>query len=87
MQGQEIGKLKSRSHPLSVDHQICLKFLNFRITEYDVKQRLARARYQGLRFYSFNCRSPYEHLSTQHLQLEVLEAEVDLFLQHMAYKT
>ena len=38
--------------------------LKARIDEYDVKQKEARAKYQQMRFYSYNCKSPYEHLST-----------------------
>ena len=59
------------------------------MAEYDVKQKLARAEYQAMRllkihifilhihrFYSYNCNSPYEHLSAANTMIEKLEVQV-----------
>ena len=67
-----------------------LTFVLFRMADCDVKQKEARAEYQGmrcvqnggpktlfpLRFYSYNCNCPYEHLSEANLMIEKLEVEV-----------
>ena len=50
--------------------------LKARIEEYDMKQKEARAKYQQMRFYSYNCKSPYEHLSSANAEIEVLEVHV-----------
>ena len=58
LQGQEVGKLKSK------------------IEHFMVLQEEFRKKYLQLRFFSYNSKNPYELLSSQHLEIEVLELEV-----------
>ena len=71
LQGMEIGKLKTR------------------IDDYDKFQKASREKYLGMRyifplrqlistkrFYFFNCKSPYEHLSEANTAISELETQV-----------
>ena len=50
--------------------------LKNRIEDYEKSQKEFRYNYQQMRFYSYNCKSPYEHLSAANIMIERLENEV-----------
>ena len=50
--------------------------LKNRIDEYQKVQNQFRGRYTKMRFYNFNCRSPYEHLAEANTSIEKLEGQV-----------
>ena len=50
--------------------------LKGRIEDYEKSQKEFRLNYQQMRFYSYNCKSPYEHLSAANIKIEILENEV-----------
>ena len=50
--------------------------LKKRIEDYDKFQNESREKYVQMRFYFYNCKSPYEHLSRANTDIEQLEVQV-----------
>ena len=50
--------------------------LKNRIDDYEKFQNESREKYVQMRFYFYNCKSPYEHLSRANTDIEQLEVQV-----------